>query len=58
MLNHRRRLTADESGTSATEYAILLAFVGAAVVVATGGLTGAMVTMFTNLTSKMATWIS
>ena len=58
MLNLRKRLKADENGTSSTEYAILLAIVGAAVVVATAGLTGAMASMFTNLTSKMATWIT
>jgi Flp pilus assembly pilin Flp len=58
MLNLRKRLTADENGTSSSEYAILLAIVGAAVVVATGGITGAMVSMFTNLTGKMSTWIS
>ena len=53
-----KRLMGDKSGASSTEYAILLAVVGAAVVLATGGLTGAMVTMFTNLTSKMSTWIT
>ena len=58
MLNLRKRLKADENGTSSTEYAILLAIVGAAVVVATAGLNGAMTAMFTNLTSKMATWIT
>lgn len=58
MRNLRKRLKANENGASSTEYAILLAVVGAAVVVATGGLTGAMTLMFTNLTSKMATWIT
>jgi Flp pilus assembly pilin Flp len=58
MFNLRKRLKADENGTSSTEYAILLAIVGAAVVVATGGLTGAMALMFTNLTGQMSTWIS
>ncbi len=58
MLNLRRRLKADEHGTSSAEYAIPLAVVGAAVVVATAGLTGAMASMFTNLTGKMATWIT
>jgi Flp pilus assembly pilin Flp len=58
MFNLRKRLKADENGASSTEYAILLAIVGAAVVVATGGLTGAMALMFTNLTGQMSTWIS
>jgi Flp pilus assembly pilin Flp len=58
MFNLRKRLKADENGTSSTEYAILLAIVGAAVAVATGGLTGAMALMFTNLTGQMSTWIS
>jgi Flp pilus assembly pilin Flp len=58
MRNLVKRLMADESGVSATEYAILLAVVGAAVAAATLTFSGAMATMFDTLTGKMVTWVS
>lgn len=53
-----QRLAADESGASATEYAILLAFVGLAVFAALGVFPAAMSGLFNHLTSQMAGWVS
>lgn len=53
-----RRLWADEDGASATEYAILVALVGAAVVVAVGLFGAGLSTIFTSLVTKMEGWIS
>jgi Flp pilus assembly pilin Flp len=58
MRNLLKRLMTDESGVSATEYAILLAVVGLAVFTAVGVFSGAMSTMFTKLTADMDTWVS
>jgi Flp pilus assembly pilin Flp len=53
-----KRLMADESAASATEYAILLAIVGAAVVVAVGVFITGIIKVFTNLTNLMTGWVT
>jgi Flp pilus assembly pilin Flp len=53
-----KRIIADESGASATEYAILLAIVGAAVVAAVGVFSTGINTVFTNLTKLMTGWVT
>jgi pilus assembly protein Flp/PilA len=53
-----QQLIADESGASATEYAILLAIVGAAVVVAVALFSTGINTVFTNLTGLMTGWVT
>ena len=58
MLNLVKRIMVDESAASATEYAILLAFVGAAVVLALGVFGTDLSKMFTLLGTKMANWVS
>ncbi len=51
-------LVADESGASATEYAILLSFVGAAVVLALTQFGNGMSSMFERLVNDMGTWVT
>jgi Flp pilus assembly pilin Flp len=58
MRNLLKRLMTDESGVSATEYAILLAVVGLAVFTAVGVFSTAMSDMFTKLTADMTSWVS
>jgi Flp pilus assembly pilin Flp len=58
MRNLLKRLMTDESGVSATEYAILLAVVGLAVFTAVGVFSTAMSDMFVKLTNDMAGWVS
>jgi len=53
-----KRIIADESGASATEYAILLAIVGAAVVAAVGVFSTGISTVFVNLTNLMTHWVT
>ena len=58
MLNLVKRIMVDESAASATEYAILLAFVGAAVVLALGLFSTELSALFTRLGAKMTGWVS
>ena len=58
MVNLVKRLMTDESGVSATEYAVLLAFVGAAVVVAAGTFGDGLNSVFAALVAKMGTWVT
>ena len=58
MLQLIRRVIADDSGASFTEYAILVAIVGAAVVVAGKVLGGGFNTLYTNLTNLMTGWVT
>jgi pilus assembly protein Flp/PilA len=58
MCNLVKRLMTDESGVSATEYAILLAVVGAGVVAATVVFGKGLNTMFVNLTGLMTGWVT
>lgn len=58
MMNLVKRMMADQSGASATEYAILLAIVGAAVLAAVGVFSTGINTVFTNLTVKMTGWVT
>jgi Flp pilus assembly pilin Flp len=58
MCNLVKRLMTDESGVSATEYAILLAVVGGAVVAATVVFSTGLNTMFKNLTGLMTGWVT
>ena len=53
-----RRVVDDESGASATEYAILLAIVGAAVVAALGVFSGGISGVFSRLVADMARWVT
>lgn len=53
-----KRLVADESGASFTEYAVLVSVVGAAVVVAGAVFAGGMNQMYRNLTSLMTGWVT
>ena len=52
------RMMRDENGASATEYAILLAIVGAAVLAAVGVFSTGINQVFTNLTNKMTGWVT
>jgi Flp pilus assembly pilin Flp len=58
MIRLLKRTIADESGASATEYAILLAIVGAAVVAAVGVFSTGISTVFANLTKLMTGWVT
>lgn len=58
MIRVFKNVIADDSGASATEYAILLAIVGLAVFTALGVFSGAMSDMFAKLTADMAKWVS
>jgi pilus assembly protein Flp/PilA len=58
MTNFLKRMMRDETGASATEYAILLAIVGAAVVAAVGVFSAGINTVFTNLTNLMTGWVT
>jgi len=53
-----KRLMANESGASFTEYAILVSIVGAAVVVAGAVLGGGFNQMYSNLTGLMVGWVT
>jgi len=53
-----KRLIADETAASTAEYAILLAAVGAAAVAAVAVFSGGLSSMFTHLTTRMASWVS
>jgi Flp pilus assembly pilin Flp len=58
MRNLVKRLTTNESGASATEYAILLSVVGAAVFAAFGFFSTAFSTMVGKLITDMGNWVT
>ena len=58
MLNLVKRLMTDESGASATEYAILLSVVGAAVFAGYGLFGTAFGNMVGRLITDMTTWVT
>lgn len=58
MANLLKRLMADESGASATEYVILVSIVAAAVIVAGAVFSGGLSNLFSTLTSKMSSYIT
>ena len=53
-----KRILRDEGGASATEYAILLAIVGAAVLAALGVFSGGISGVFSRLVADMANWVT
>jgi len=58
MIELVRRILADDTAASTAEYAILLAAVGAAAVAAVAVFSTGLSTMFTTLTTRMASWVS
>ena len=57
MFKFVKRVLTDESGASGTEYAILLAIVGAAVFTGVGFFTTAFETIWDTLTADMTSWV-
>jgi Flp pilus assembly pilin Flp len=58
MSKFMKRIIGDESGASATEYAMVLAMVGAAVFALGATFTTKLGDLFTALYDKMALWIT